>query len=1313
VHHEHRAQRLRSGKQHKSAAAHHHQHHHHKASHSVKHKNAETPTLPKMYSDADEIARYIEKRRPMNFATEGAKVDVDVPADQEETMKNAFEETPDIFSHCVLIRDFATPLRVGSALKVANLGRHKKSRTQKNTKKTKHVDDDDENEDDDDQDQDDDQDEATTAKAKAKAKESSADDEQDDDDDDEEDDEVSSTKAKNSSLPEDELLLKGGVIDYDETTEGSKAEALMEVNMMAYLQTVAGHVSVVPTGVVAKWTSKRKVPIAGYLCTDSGDPVLHTLPTPCVATALTDEGTDLLPPMPEPKANDSSVGFSAVGAPSPAMPGQKHASITSGEAPAGLSVNAPSPGPSSSSLSSSAAMVEQESQAKFSVYVGSAKLHFSSRAKANSFCHRLTRKIAEDPGDNEWDTDKVKDLALGTDMKLSTFVQLTRKDLPQAWTTGTKKVLVIVMDWMAGDSSLTPLTSQSLTPAYVRDTIFPRVQAAFKEMSYGKFQIEYTVVPEVIRYTKARSRYSADGFPFPGLYNGATESLAGNAKYGTQYQVANYDLVYTISPQQAPTGTKGVAWVGAKGAMCNGCEAISENFQVMVAVHELGHNLGLSHAGSTALEYGNPFDWMGNYPDVEGLSYGLGYKLKLHWLTRTTVAHVTDTSLSSLNDRYILMPFDTTSPSSNQIVGIQISLDANTRDLYISYRQTTGKAAGVYIVQQDKDSPNSELIDLACHSPSQKDARMQTGWTYVDPSGQVVVVLEQMSESSAILHLYSAPGDTDLAAIRARDTYTDGTYKCPRTCTDSDLLVSSFESCSALATQGYCSGGVITMSGTKFSVSTDLCPSACDQCESVLAGDTIVSSSSSTACADKNVQINSMSCAQIAAKGYCTATTNIGSVGEDLCPESCGNCPTAPTFSSNAGTYTDPTPERTHGDGSASSVATTVPVSTTSMTPMSESEAAQAEGQECVDNDEWKDSEGDGCSVYKSYIDEGKLTLEQACSYGSGDAKGFCPKTCKVCSSTDSSSSSSEGSSTCSDDASWSDVDGDNCAVYKQYIADGQLTRDAACSYNDGAAAEYCRETCNTCEQQTMTVGESHLEDQSASLEKEDGNVTKETCEDAPCVSSWLKTTGQCFTCSDWPSRCVDPGFLKDCPLTCGTCKKETQDDGSEDDDDDTEVASKDQATTCEDSECIDPWKKTTGKCLKCADYAADYCGFDNDFMEACPKSCKLCSAEAAAAPCEDHFKKLVCKNYKFMGWCRQSHIAKNCAKSCGKCDELVQEKYPYDKPVEGEADKNGGVGDQKGDSERSTSDRRSKSVGILAFLAASFFAGFSATAPC
>merc|ERR1719183_334089 len=101
---------------------------------------------------------------------------------------------------------------------------------------------------------------------------------------------------------------------------------------------------------------------------------------------------------------------------------------------------------------------------------------------------------------------------------------------------------------MTGDKSRAPYSHQTLTPQHYQDKMFPRVRQAFQKMSYGQFDISVTVVPEVVRFTKPRSRYTTGGYPFPGIYNGAKDSMAGNQRLRKKYNFDNYDLVYVVSP---------------------------------------------------------------------------------------------------------------------------------------------------------------------------------------------------------------------------------------------------------------------------------------------------------------------------------------------------------------------------------------------------------------------------------------------------------------------------------------------------------------------------------------------------------------------------------------------------------------------------------------------------------------------------------------------------------------------------------------------------------------------------------------------
>jgi hypothetical protein len=825
----------------------------------------------------------------------------------------------------------------------------------------------------------------------------------------------------------------------------------------------------------------------------------------------------------------------------------------------------------------------------YHVWIGRKLLPFSSKPRAERFCKRFAEEIAKDLGDTEWDASAAEQLK--KDMDVSEFIQMTRQVPRASWTQGTKTLLVVVMDWMYGDRSRSPMSKQTLTPAHYRDRIFPRVRQAFQSMSHGRFDIQVTVLPEVIRYVRQRSRYTAGGYPFPGLYNGAKESLDGNSKWGRKYSFDAYDLVYVINPQQAPTGTKGVAWVGAKGAICNGCEEISENFQTMVAVHELGHNLGLSHASSKSLEYGNPYDWMGNYPDVQGLFYGLGYQLALNWVRPDSVMRITDADLSGLSDLYLLKPFDVAlEPGTGHIVGVHISLKKANRDLFVSFRSSTGAQAGVILTYQDKDKPNSELVDAACHSPSQRDAALQPGWTFIDSTGQVVITTVGLTKHLAKVHIYRAPTSSkDVGAIRSRDTFTDGAWKCPRTCTDADLLVEVYGQCKGMKKDGYCNGGSLTMSGHKFSIGKDLCPQSCGQCDAAMQGPTLVGSG----CADKNIKISGKSCSQAARQGYCGYSTNIGHVGKDLCPRSCDMCPPRPS-GSTGGTFKDPRVARTHGQTAEQEQ------SGGGGKPEPTKEKAEEEAEKEEEKEDEDEEKADAAADKAEEEEEKEEESEEHCM----------------------------------DDPVWKDGDGDGCAVYRTFIEQRKLTRTEACGYNGGGAKAHCRKTCNTC-----TVTHRTCVDKQC--------VAKWHRDMGQCYScsEWPKYCDKPFFKADCPLTCglcqaettEPPQAATTAPPTTTTTT--------------TTEATTPVPPVCKDSECVDMWVKEHGKCYKCENFAEEYCGRDEEFMKSCPASCKLCTPDEKPF-CADDFKTHTCQRYVNWGWCSIGHVAEKCRASCGLCTQ-------------------------------------------------------------
>ena len=128
-------------------------------------------------------------------------------------------------------------------------------------------------------------------------------------------------------------------------------------------------------------------------------------------------------------------------------------------------------------------------------------------------------------------------------------------------------------------------------------------------------------------------------------------AAAAAAKSG--YVAADYDNLVVYTPDQS-CDFSGMGWIGASGVFLNG--TVTQG----VMEHELGHNLGLLHAGAYAcgvaalspgclIDYGDPTDVMGDPTLNRGFS--AEHKYMLGWIPASEVRTVTTGTADDRADR--------------------------------------------------------------------------------------------------------------------------------------------------------------------------------------------------------------------------------------------------------------------------------------------------------------------------------------------------------------------------------------------------------------------------------------------------------------------------------------------------------------------------------------------------------------------------------------------------------------------------------------------------------------------------------------
>jgi hypothetical protein len=273
----------------------------------------------------------------------------------------------------------------------------------------------------------------------------------------------------------------------------------------------------------------------------------------------------------------------------------------------------------------------------------------------------------------------------------------------------------------------------------VRSKVFTgaaSVSDFYEEESYGDVSLTGKLSPEGDVFGWLRIDSPTAGCPY-GEWRLAADDAAAEAGI----DLGGYDHLIYMFPRQASCTWEGIEGVLANGMMLNG------NQSVQVIAHEMGHSLGLQHAGSwtctsggvrvqisddcTMTQYGDPFDIMGNI----AVRHSNGSALeKLGFLAPENVRTINTSGVYQLHSA--LHP---TSEPTVLRIRRKTTLDGETSFYYLEVREGGGifenvsdaTTTGVSIrVTGESYTPETLLIDANPATASFQDAPLGAGQTF-------------------------------------------------------------------------------------------------------------------------------------------------------------------------------------------------------------------------------------------------------------------------------------------------------------------------------------------------------------------------------------------------------------------------------------------------------------------------------------------------------------------------------------------------------------------------------------------------------